>query len=117
MLTQAGYARNPNAFLPAALGPWAGSKAQVMAKAPDNRVGAAGDALLPRPRCKGGEFSTCYARWSSQPVDTPQDVGEDVAGQRDLAELEGNGAGVADHFGADLDQLLGQHGQPPLPHS
>src|SRR3546814_7815579 len=38
------------------------------------------------------------------------------AGDGDLGQLEGNGAGVADDAGADLDQLELQAGQRPVRH-
>ena len=38
------------------------------------------------------------------------------AGDGNLGELEGDGAGVTHHAGADLDQLLLKAGQGPVGH-
>ena len=48
--------------------------------------------------------------------DQPQDVAEQVLWNRDLGHLEGHGAAVADHPGADLDELLPQAGERPAFH-
>jgi len=54
---------------------------------------------------------SCWDRFRSEPVDAAQDVGEQIAGDRDFGQLERDIAPVAHHLRADLDQLLAQRRQ------
>src|SRR6516162_3668227 len=56
---------------------------------------------------------SCWCRRRPQPGDQRQDFPEHLLWHRDLGHLEGDVAAVADHLGADLDQLLAQAGQRP----
>ena len=49
-------------------------------------------------------------------MDRGEDGAHHRAGDRDLGELEGDGAGVTHDAGADLDQFELQAGQRPLGH-
>ena len=53
-------------------------------------------------------------RGCPEAVDQPQDVTEQSPWDRDLGELEGDIATVANHLGTDFDQLLPQRGQRPV---
>ena len=57
---------------------------------------------------------SCWNRRRSEPVDRAQDVGEQVARDRDLGHLEYDVATVADDLGADFDEFLAQRRQRPL---
>ena len=54
------------------------------------------------------------ARPWPQPVDPPQDLGEQRSRHRHLGQLEDDVAAVAHDAGADLDQLLAQGRQRPV---
>ena len=53
-------------------------------------------------------------RGRPQLVDPPQDLGEEVSGDGDLCELEGDAAAMAHDLGTDLDQLLPESRQRPV---
>ena len=55
-------------------------------------------------------------RWRSQAADGSKDGAHHGACDSYLGEVEGDGAGVADDAGADLDQLQLQAGQRPVSH-
>ena len=59
------------------------------------------------------EARSSRRRWRPQPGDQHQDLLEHLARYRDLGHLEDDVAAVADHLGADIDQLLAQAGQRP----
>ena len=47
----------------------------------------------------------------SEPIDSAEDVGEQVTRDSDLGHLEDNVATVADDLRADLDEIFAQRGQ------
>jgi hypothetical protein len=54
---------------------------------------------------------SCWCGRGPQPGDQRQDFLEHLPRYRDLGQLEGDEAAVADHLRGDLDQLLPQAGQ------
>ena len=50
-------------------------------------------------------------RRRSEPIDSAEDVGEQVTRDSDLGHLEDDVAPVADDLRSDLDELLSQAGQ------
>jgi hypothetical protein len=60
--------------------------------------------------------ASCCRRDRRRPQfrDEPQNVGEEVSGDRDVGHLEGDVAAVADDLRADLDQLFLQARQRPV---
>jgi len=62
-----------------------------------------------------GPRSRAY-RWRSKAADRGEDGAYHRAGDGHLGQLEGDGAGVTDYAGADLDQLQLQAGEGPIGH-
>ena len=59
----------------------------------------------------GTILSSCWEGCRSEPVDTAQDVGEQVTRNDNLGHLERDVAPVAHDLRSDLDELLSQAGQ------
>ena len=59
----------------------------------------------------GTILSSCWEGRRSEPIDSAEDVGEQVTRDSDLAHLEDDVATVADDLRADLDELFAQRGQ------
>jgi len=62
----------------------------------------------------GSPSSAC--RWRSQSADGGEDGAYHRAGDSDLGQLEGDGAGMTHDAGPDLDQFQLQAGQRPVCH-
>ena len=85
------------------------------------RAHARKDADLPASRRTSSVVCPSYLlsaplRWRGRrplPGDQRQDVGEDLSRYRDLGQLEGDIAAVADDLRADLDQLIARAGPRP----
>jgi hypothetical protein len=75
--------------------------------------GRTSPAALPSIRCAPCSCRERRGSWS-EPVDPPQDLGEQGARHRYLGHLEHHIAAVAHEPGADLDELLAQRGQRPM---
>ena len=56
-------------------------------------------------------LSSCWEGRRSEPIDSAEDVGEQVTRDSDLGHLEDDVATVADDLRADLDELFAQRGQ------
>ena len=56
-------------------------------------------------------MSSCWEGRRSEPIDSAEDVGEQVMRDSDLGHLEDDVATVADDLRADLDELFAQRGQ------
>ena len=60
---------------------------------------------------EGRLLSSCWEGPRSEPIDSAEDVGEQVTRDSDLGHLEDDVATVADDLRADLDELFAQRGQ------
>ena len=69
-------------------------------------------------RGRSVRFWTRYPSWRQrrrpQLTDPSQDLSEQVSGDGDLCELEGDAAAMSHDLGADLDELVLQRGQGPV---
>ncbi len=79
----------------------------------------AAQALLRTHLCRyrhawGKALLLCWEWRRSDPVDTAQDVGEQVFRDADLCHLERDIAAMAHDLRADLDELVAQRGQGPV---
>ena len=63
-----------------------------------------------------GAAISIFGSARTQPDDPPQYLPEQPCRYRNLGQLEGDVAAVADHLCADLDQLLPQRRQRPVRH-
>ena len=64
-----------------------------------------------RLQALGTIVSSCWEGRRSEPIDSAEDVGEQVTRDGDLGHLEDDVATVAEDLRADLDELFAQRGQ------
>ena len=83
----------------------------------DKHVFQRGGQTCPAAFVRSRAVSASRARrWRSQSADGGEDGAHHRAGDSHLGHLEGDGTGVADNAGTDLDQLELQARQTPIGH-